>query len=109
MLSKDPRSITAPIETPKSSHGSPARNASTWPSSRSFTAGHRLAGRTGYAANIWPADQPTFVAAMTDYFDAMLGLSRLLLSGLGRSLGLDDGYFAEANPRKLVLDHGRLK
>ena len=42
--------------------------------------------------NQWPAS-PAFRRVMSDYFDAMLGLSRLVMSGLGRSLGLADDYF----------------
>ena len=46
-----------------------------------------------YGVNLWPDDAPVFRQTMDNYFASMLSLSRLVLTGIGRSLGLADRYF----------------
>lgn len=53
--------------------------------------------RLFYAPNRWPAQLPEFQAACSEYYDAMLALSRDLLRAFALGLGLPeerfDGYF----------------
>ena len=47
-----------------------------------------------YGANVWPAGQPAFRAAIDRYFDALDALSRTLLRAFAAALGLPAGTFA---------------
>ena len=46
-----------------------------------------------HGSNHWPSVLPAFRTIMEEYFEIMLGLSTLLLDGIGQSLGLPDDYF----------------
>jgi isopenicillin N synthase-like dioxygenase len=52
-----------------------------------------LAGNIMFGPNRWPDAAPAFRAAMEAYFDAMMELTRLLLSAFSRALGLPDDFF----------------
>jgi len=59
-----------------------------WPADDPRVVAHPLS----QGPNQWPPS-PAFRRVMSDYFDAMLDLTRLVLCGLGLSLDLADDYF----------------
>ncbi len=54
-----------------------------------------MAGVPFYSPNVWPDNMPEFKAAVTDYHDAMLELSRVLGRAFAMSLGLDEQFFVD--------------
>ncbi|WP_150301975.1 isopenicillin N synthase family dioxygenase [Pseudomonas profundi] len=54
-----------------------------------------LAGTFNTGPNQWPSDVPDFQPAMTTYYQALLGLSAQIMSGLALSLGLPSTYFED--------------
>jgi isopenicillin N synthase-like dioxygenase len=61
-----------------------------------------LAGRGFRAANLWP-DLPGFRATMLAYFDACLGLGRLLHRAFAQDLGLAPGFFEDKLDRPMAV------
>jgi isopenicillin N synthase-like dioxygenase len=61
-----------------------------------------LAGRPLRGLNQWPAD-PAFRAAMLAYYDAVLGLGRLIHRGFSLDLGLAEDHFAAALARPAAI------
>ncbi len=52
-----------------------------------------LAGKPLHQTNKWPQDMPDWRRTVLDYWDAMIGLSELLLSAFALSINLPDNYF----------------
>lgn len=60
------------------------------------------AGNVMVGPNRWPDAAPTFRAAMEGYFDAMMELTRLMLSAFARGLGLPDDFFLSSFRKPLT-------
>jgi isopenicillin N synthase-like dioxygenase len=60
------------------------------------------AGNVLVGPNRWPDAAPSFRGAMEAYFDAMMTLTRLLLSAFARGLGLADDFFLSSFRKPLT-------
>ena len=63
-----------------------------WHTGRELTEGHKF--KETYPDNVWPEEIPEFKELAIELYTAMDQTAKVLLTAIGRGLGLDDDFFA---------------